>query len=457
MNYTEIESLRKQYPLIKYYSQHKNEVADSPPYPNRGVSIATWHEKGTIQPLAGMPLAHGLDKLDVNIYGEWQEGKHDEIFNYDRQAHELKEAILFNDEERLFIPPYKGKCRVDSDIGYFHIAQNPDHERNTPNIEFKAHQSAIWHLDRELIESEMYRLGQIIGFDIRKYSIQRCDYCSDWWLSNRPGYYWLKQHAVGLPTLHPFGDPLETGTYYIGKAKTRENSVPCQAKMYDKKQQMKDMLEQGKKDLTWLEDFWKDHPKDCGHIWRLEFQLNREGIKNFEIKNIDDVYEKAAEIWAYNTKSWFSVRENDNKRQNRRTVHPWWQEVQSCYGIAKPAKRKKRVTQGMANESFYLERMLPKVLDYLAASGEGLRECGIEWKTIEFKLEDMCVNKFKKSMQTCIQERCKNLDLKYEKLLERRKKQAEKEKREIQQRIEDSKNPEKIAEQWEDSQDFIPF
>jgi hypothetical protein len=64
----------------------------------------------------------------------------------------------------------------------------------------------------------------------------------------------------------------------------------------------------------------------------MEFQLRRRAIKQFGINSIDDLKTKKNALWQNLTTRWFSLRLPDNEKAERRTIHPFWQAVQNCFG-----------------------------------------------------------------------------------------------------------------------------
>jgi hypothetical protein len=52
-------------------------------------------------------------------------------------------------------------------------------------------------------------------------------------------------------------------------------------------------------------------------------------LKQFGVDTLDDLVNRSGGIWGTLTSSWLSFRFNDDENPTRRTVHPWWQAVQS--------------------------------------------------------------------------------------------------------------------------------
>lgn len=62
---------------------------------------------------------------------------------------------------------------------------------------------------------------------------------------------------------------------------------------------------------------------------RLEFELNRDFLRDYGINGLQELYEKINAIWYYLTNDWLSIR-NPNKRDKTRSRWPvvdWWKSL----------------------------------------------------------------------------------------------------------------------------------
>ena len=124
------------------------------------------------------------------------------------------------------------------------------------------------------------------------------------------------------------GDLLET--FYVGK-----KSSPIQLRIYDKEKEIKKKGTEERWLLLWSVD-------DSQDVWRIEFQIRRQILKQYWIYTIDDIRDKKADLWKYVTGEWLSLRCLDNENQARRTIHEFWKKVQSCLEYFGPEKGSKR-------------------------------------------------------------------------------------------------------------------
>ncbi|NTW99246.1 MAG: hypothetical protein HGB35_04825 [Geobacteraceae bacterium] len=59
--------------------------------------------------------------------------------------------------------------------------------------------------------------------------------------------------------------------------------------------------------------------------------MRRPALKQFGINSLDDLKKKQAGLWGYLTTKWFSLRLPDNDKAERKTIHPFWCDVQECF------------------------------------------------------------------------------------------------------------------------------
>ena len=96
--------------------------------------------------------------------------------------------------------------------------------------------------------------------------------------------------------------------FTVGKGK-------IQARIYDK------ALELRRSGKDWLYDLWE--VSQDSQVWRVEFQLRREALKEFGIESFDDLLKASPSLWDYLTGKWLSVR------ANKRLVS-FWEAVQAA-------------------------------------------------------------------------------------------------------------------------------
>jgi hypothetical protein len=119
-----------------------------------------------------------------------------------------------------------------------------------------------------------------------------------------------------------------------------------QARIYDK------TLEIRRSGKDWLYDLW-GVGKDV-QVWRVEFQLRRDALRDFRIETFDDLLNSSQALWDYCTSKWLSVRATGRSDAARRRMASFW-------GVARAAElrpgddgaklvRRERMKQGMTEK-----------------------------------------------------------------------------------------------------------
>jgi len=86
-----------------------------------------------------------------------------------------------------------------------------------------------------------------------------------------------------------------------------------------------------KKNKTWFFDIWEKNGLDCGNVWNVEFQINREYMKENCITTVNDAFERLRTIWEYCTCHWIVKIELDNERITRCSINSKWAELQQVF------------------------------------------------------------------------------------------------------------------------------
>ncbi len=86
-----------------------------------------------------------------------------------------------------------------------------------------------------------------------------------------------------------------------------------------------------KKTKTWFYEIWKDAGMQCGKVWNIEFQINREFLKERNINTVEDAYENIGSLWNYCTRQWLVKIENDDENISRCSINEKWLQVQDCF------------------------------------------------------------------------------------------------------------------------------
>jgi len=149
-------------------------------------------------------------------------------------------------------------------------------------------------------------------------------------------------------------------TYYNGA-----KGSPIQVRIYDK---AREVLKKGNK--LWFFDIW--NIEACRGVWRVEFQIRRQALKQFGINELKDLECKLPGVWQYLTDTWFSLRNRDNENTSRRTIHEQWKVIQNCaerFGTVVNVERS--IQAAKANDSWYVKHIAGCLSGFAAIRGVG--------------------------------------------------------------------------------------
>lgn len=160
---------------------------------------------------------------------------------------------------------------------------------------------------------------------VEKLLPSRIDLTADFLLPAPLTLDFLKAHKVCRSRfVIPYCNGEDLETFYVGKP-----SAPLRLRIYDKGKEAK------KKGKDYFLDLWDRESFD--NVWRIEFQVRRQVLKEFGIDSAQNLSEKVYGLWYYLTQDWFSLRLPENDRSDRRPVHPFWETVERCGNHLGPA------------------------------------------------------------------------------------------------------------------------
>ena len=273
-------------------------------------------------------LICGIDSLDLGLFVQWDENWPESVINLQekKDAAQGNNGILDKtcaDREFLHLPSgkapnYRFHLKFAEYELYLAISEVFG---QSPNAYLSIHAESIWkdgiHKILELIALDLLNFGG----NIIKVKVSRVDLCADFKVSPGLTLPFLQQHKVTKSSeVRSIIKSEVLETCYFASPKS-----PVQLRIYDKG---KEVLSMGTK--LWFAEHWGTD--DFDNIVRVEYQLRRTFLRQVGIDSLDDLFQKCGGIWFYLTEEWFSLRMPDKVQQNRREIHPWWQEVQNCAG-----------------------------------------------------------------------------------------------------------------------------
>lgn len=272
-------------------------------------------------------LTCGIDTLDVGFYVAWGdnwESIRQKFDNCKDNAQGTEGNIIDVEGIRPHIfypggkaPNYRYHVKFSEYHCFISIIQSAKH---SPNIYVSFTSEALhWELsEKELIDLVAMDI-ESLGGNVFQHKISRCDLYADFRIPSGISLDFVRRHKVGKAqktNQYMDGDFLET--FYVG-----EKNSPIQLRLYNKSVKIK----QDGSAERWLLIWFTDDPEN---VWRIEFQIRRQVLKQYAINTIYDLLNQKADLWKYMTSEWFSLRCLDNENQSRRTIHEFWVKVQGC-------------------------------------------------------------------------------------------------------------------------------
>jgi hypothetical protein len=188
---------------------------------------------------------------------------------------------------------------------------------------------------------EMHRqvlsvVSDLYGQEPEREQVSRVDFFADilWPKQFYPGD--AEKFSTRAKSKTIFYDGSNVSGFVIGKGK-------IMARVYNKS------LEARKSGKTWLFELWGID--ENGQVWRVEFQLRREALKELGIETFDDLLNSSQSLWDYCTGKWLSVR-TTGKNKARRDMVRFWETVQAAKfkAGAAPLIKRERMRSGMTEK-----------------------------------------------------------------------------------------------------------
>lgn len=102
---------------------------------------------------------------------------------------------------------------------------------------------------------------------------------------------------------------------------------PMLARIYNKSLEIK------KSGKTWFHQIWLDNGWDQqSDVWRVEFQLRRQVLKELKIIDFETFLSKQDELWVYLTQQWLTIRNPSNDNVSRWKLKRKWKLIQRTGG-----------------------------------------------------------------------------------------------------------------------------
>jgi hypothetical protein len=188
----------------------------------------------------------------------------------------------------------------------------------SPSIYIQVKSQFIWSAGLQEVYEQILRIVNDIYDDVpEREQVSRVDLFADIAWSKQFEPEDIKNLITRARSKFTHYEGQRISGFTIGKGKVT-------ARIYDK------TLEIRKSGKDWLYDLWGIEKDNQNHrVWRVEFQLRREALKEFGIETFDDLLTASQALWNYCTSKWLSVRAAGNKNARRGLVG-FWGKVQAA-------------------------------------------------------------------------------------------------------------------------------
>lgn len=163
---------------------------------------------------------------------------------------------------------------------------------------------------------------------------------------------------------YPLGEAGSSSVYMAGRRVTgfRFGRDTVVARVYDK------TAEIARRPGSWVPELWAERDETMP-VWRVEFQLRRRAIAEFNVTEFDEVLASAQDFWEHCTKEFLTLRTRTGNRQRARwPVDPTWAEVQAVkIAPTRTGVIRRRVIEG--NEEMTVRGLQGYVTSWAATQG----------------------------------------------------------------------------------------
>jgi hypothetical protein len=281
-------------------------------------------------------LAQGVDTLVLAIDLAWRNDQFFELLRELKLEAKNDDGSATGKLEAGGIGGFLFKVRPNGADGYEWLLSS--HELNIsvgnwsepkqrPSAMVTIASETLWH--QSAMESVAWAESLLIaaGANVVRTKISRLDVCTDVLIPSEVWQENLHRHFVTRATkidLHL--DRYRLTGYNIGRGKIA-------ARMYDKPLEI-----QQQSNKYWMYKIWGlEIVPDDHHIIRVEYQLRREGLKQYGIDLVADLEDKLPGLWSALTHRWLRLVDDRTKHHTHQKLLPFWGVVQGAVPGAQDA------------------------------------------------------------------------------------------------------------------------
>ena len=319
----------------------------------------------------GRVLSCNVDSLVLSVQVDWKSKKLHELLKHAKAQAKEKHA-----DEPIVVKGFTGEdwsCNVapHGASGYEWIMSSREMTwkvgswvemmaRPSMMVEFRS--EWLWSTGLEKAIERVHRLLTYWNAEVVSMTPSRLDLCADVLLRDDD----FRQSAIadGIVCQARKRDFIYDGrtmeTVWVGRG-----AVSC--RLYDKVREIRQVSAK-----WWMFNFWGFKPEqltDDYRVVRVEFQFRRESLSELGLNDCIDLIDQRANVWAYCTRKWFRLVDDNRKHTVRQKLLPWWGVVQQEWKAteADPAVRAKAVK---AKESQILAQLFGQWISLLALDDE---------------------------------------------------------------------------------------
>ncbi len=148
------------------------------------------------------------------------------------------------------------------------------------------------------------------------------------------------------------------------------------------------------KNKSYWWDIWNLKKDNKVKVWRIELQIRRPVLKQFDVKGLYDMLAVLPDIYRYYTHTWLSLRHKDDTNTTRRTVFSFWSCVQKLYKSLGPLTGQVRAK----NISGDKNKLIQSVKGYLSSLGALMQTSNVNY-IMQYILDEIRQQDFKNDVE----------------------------------------------------------
>ncbi len=244
----------------------------------------------------------------------------------------LRTSMTFNDARMMMLPNASPTWRYIIKNDCINVAIAP--RLKVPMVAKVTFSSSyLWASSsvHEVVDEAHSFLIDVFGPNLMLQAAQ-IDMCVDL-VGFAPSDDWLELFVTRAQSKNVIEESQKDRSFYSGrKLETitfSGHGKPLSCKLYNKSKE----IQVRSKDKVWFHDIWKRRQWDGrSTVWRTEYSIEREGLREMELEDIYDVLRNIKRVWGYCTHEWLRMASpiSDTNR-SRWPTSPTWAQIQEAF------------------------------------------------------------------------------------------------------------------------------